>query len=210
MFKKIYEKLFAKALQTERDAHAAELRAVKEENIELNGLLVAGTKKQIALMNEINELKNQLAVSESKTHVAALTNENARLKEQYYAGEEALRKMDAELLDAKWQLALAHEKIEALKTSTSDESLDRFAASKAIAFFTVLAQKSTEDLRKSPSNFTVKAEEGKWLVVTGSCCNCGCDLTKEFCDERTALLYALLRTSYSQKPNEALCSVCGN
>lgn len=217
MFKKIYEKLFAKALQAEREAHTAELRAVKEENIELNSMLVAATKQQIALMNEINELKNQLAVNENKTHVAAITAENERLKEQYFAAEEAQTKLMQEIneledkhADAQWRLTMANEKIEVMKASASDAGQERFAASKAIAFFTVLAQTPTDGLRNMHSNFTVKHEAGKWLVVTGTCCGCGCDLTKEFPYERTALLYALLRTSFEQKPNEALCSTCGN
>lgn len=171
MFKKIYEKLFAKALKAEKEKHEAELKAARDEARQLNDLLCAAEKTQADLMKEINELEDRLA-------------------------------------DAKWKLSLAEDKVEQLKSASSAEHQNKFAGVKAVTFFTTLAQKTTEELRNMHSNYEVASHEEGWSVTEGYCSHCGCDLLKVFCDERTALLYALLRTAFGQTPKNGLCPGC--
>lgn len=199
MFKKIYEKLFAKALQAEREEYEAQLEAVQAKNDYLNDLLNAAEKTQTDMLLKIGELEasNANLLQEKKDlqrECAILSGENSSLEERFS--------------DMSWQLTMAEEKIKQMKAANSDKSRNAFAAAKAITMFTTLAEKTTEDLRNMSTNFEVSLNAEKCVVATGYCSHCGSDITKEFCDERTALLYALLRTAFGQSPKDGLCATC--
>lgn len=199
MFKKIYEKLFAKALQAEREEYEAQLEAVQAKNDYLNDILNAAEKTQTDMLLKIGELEasNANLLQEKKDlqrECAILSGENSSLEERFS--------------DMSWQLTMAEEKIQQMKAANSDKSRNAFAAAKAITMFTTLAEKTTEDLRNMPTNFEVSLIAEKCVVATGYCSHCGNDITKEFCDERTALLYALLRTAFGQSPKDGLCATC--
>ena len=171
MFKKIYKKLFAKAMQAEREECEAQLEAARLQN---------------------KQLRDKLSVSEKAQD---------DLRQEVYT-------LGSELTDTRLKLVLAKDEIEQLKDACSAGQQNKIAEARAITFFTVLAQKSIEELRAMPCNFEVTCLFEKWSVVTGHCPHCGSSLAKEFCDERTALLYALLRTALGQSPKDGLCATC--
>ena len=165
----------------------------------LNDQLSAAEKTQIDMLQKIAELeasnaKLQQEKKDLSRDCAVFSSENEMLEERFS--------------DVSWQLTMAEEKIQQMKATNSDKSRNAFAAAKVVTFFTPLAQKSTEVLRAMPSNFEVSFLAEKWTVVTGYCSHCGGNVTKEFCDERTALLYALLRTAFGQSPKDGLCAAC--
>lgn len=177
----------------------AQHEAVATENARLNIRLNAAGEAQSDLLQKISDLEasNAKLLQEKKDlqkEYAMLSSENNELEERFS--------------DVSWQLTMAEEKIQQMKATNSDKSRNAFAAAKVVTFFTPLAQKSTEVLRAMPSNFEVSFLAEKWTVVTGYCSHCGSDITKEFCDERTALLYALLRTAFGQSPKNGLCAIC--
>ena len=199
MFKKFIEKLCAKAIQAERENYKAQMASVQERNAYLNDLLNAAEKTQTDMLQKIGELESSNA---------KLLQEKKDLQKERTILSEENNMLEERFSDVSWQLTMAEEKIQQMEARNSDKSRNAFAAAKAVTFFTPLAQKATEDLRAMHSNFEVSFVAEKWTVATGYCSHCGGNVTKEFCDERTALLYALLRTAFGQSPKDGLCETC--
>jgi predicted RNase H-like nuclease (RuvC/YqgF family) len=206
MFKKFFEKLVAKAVQAEREKYEAELETVKNENRQLNERLCSAEKAQSAMQQKNAALEQTVTAlrkgnSELNQTIADLRQKNSELNQDN-------NELEDKLGDTSWQLAMAEEKIEDLRQANTLDGKNKFAAAKAMTFFTALAQKPTEELRKMPCNYEVVFFAEKWSVVTGYCSHCGSNICKTFCDERTALLYALFGTAFGQSPKEGLCARC--
>ena len=148
-----------------------------------------------------------------------LTEENDSLKESVNNQKRAL---DAErrdhnlVMDAvKEQLRNYESKIESLKRGTDDVKLEIVSRIQSLGSMPIIS------LRGIPSDFDVypaseihdedenaNENDSRWVVVTSYCSRCGCDFRAFFDDERSARIYAIIRTKAKIPAGKQICLVC--